>query len=286
MAQFDLAAYHEQLRAFLREDMGKADVTTEAIVATDQLALGRFVAKGSMLLAGIDIALEVFRLLDGEVAAEVTLGDGSTLKSGDSPAVVRGRARPLLTGERVALNFLQRLSGIATLTKKFVDAVKGTGAEILDTRKTTPGLRAFEKYAVQVGGGRNHRLNLHEAILIKENHIRMAGGIARAVRAAHCARVEGQLLEVEVTSLEELKEAVQQSPDAILLDNMTPACVVSCVQWARARRSKIVLEASGGIALENVRQYAEAGPDWISVGALTHSPPAADLSFEVEPVTD
>jgi nicotinate-nucleotide pyrophosphorylase (carboxylating) len=216
----------------------------------------------------------------------LTLGDGSSLEDGNSPAVVRGRARALLTGERVALNLLQRLSGIATLTKKFVDAVNGTGAEILDTRKTSPGLRVFEKYAVQVGGGRNHRLSLHQAILIKENHIRLAGGITHAIKLAHRARTEGQLLEVEVTSIEELKEAIQLSPDAILLDNMTPELLASCVQWARAHKSKIVLEASGGITLENVRQYADAGPDWISVGALTHSAPAADLSFEVEAITD
>jgi nicotinate-nucleotide pyrophosphorylase (carboxylating) len=276
----------EQLRAFLWEDIGKADVTTDAIVPESQRAIGRFVAKSPMVLAGIDFALEVFRILDVELTVEITQGDGNTVQTGDSPAVVRGRARDLVTGERVALNLLQRLSGIATLTRKFVDAVKGTGVEILDTRKTTPGLRAFEKYAVQVGGGRNHRRSLHEAILIKENHIRLAGGITRAINLAQRARTNGQLLEVEVSSLEELNEAMEQSPDAILLDNMTPACLASCVQQARAHRSKIVLEASGGITLENVRQYAEAGPDWISVGALTHSAPAADLSFEVEPVTD
>lgn len=286
MAQFNLAGHREQLRAFLREDIGEADVTTEAVVAADRLASGRLVAKGPMVLAGIDIALEVFRLLDGEITTEIAAYDGSTLEAGDTPAVVRGRARALLAGERVALNLLQRLSGIATLTRKFVEAVKGTGAEILDTRKTTPGLRAFEKYAVQVGGGRNHRLSLHEAILIKENHIGMAGGIASAIRSAQTARTEGKILEVEVANLEELQEALQQSPDAVLLDNMTPDTLARCVEWTRARRSKIVLEASGGITLENVRQYAQAGPDWISVGALTHSAPAADLSLELEPLAD
>jgi nicotinate-nucleotide pyrophosphorylase (carboxylating) len=286
MTYFETAPYRQLIRRFLEEDIGKGDVTTEATVAESRRAVGRFLAKGPMVLAGIDIAVEAFRLLDGDVTAEVSMGDGSVLKAGDAPAVLRGRARALLTGERVALNLLQRLTGVATFTRKFVEAVKGTGAEILDTRKTTPGLRAFEKYAVQMGGGRNHRLDLHEAILVKENHIRMAGSVSRAVASARDGRTEAQLLEVEVTNLEELQEALQQSPDAILLDNLSPASLSRLVAWARDRKSKIVLEASGGITLENVREYAEAGPDWISVGALTHSAPAADISFEIEPLTD
>ncbi|HTV56847.1 MAG TPA: carboxylating nicotinate-nucleotide diphosphorylase [Terriglobia bacterium] len=286
MTELESAVHHQQLKRFLEEDIGKGDITTEAIVAPSQRAAGTFLAKGSIVLAGVDIALEVFRLLDDDVTSEVSMGDGSILKDGDAPAILRGRARALLTGERVALNLLQRLSGIATLTRKFVDAVKGTGAEILDTRKTTPGLRTLEKYAVQVGGGRNHRLDLHDAILIKENHIRLAGGLSRALASARNLRTEAQLLEVEVTNMEELKEALQQSPDAILLDNMSPAGLRQMVAWARAHNSKTVLEASGGVTLANVREYAEAGPDWISVGALTHSAPSADISFEIEPITD
>jgi nicotinate-nucleotide pyrophosphorylase (carboxylating) len=286
MTQFEIAPHRQQLRRFLEEDIGRGDITTDATVAASQRAAGRFLAKGPMVLAGIDIAVEVFRLLDSEITAAVPMGDGSILKNGDTPAILRGRARALLTGERVALNLLQRLTGIATLTRKFVDAVQGTSAEILDTRKTTPGLRAYEKYAVQVGGGRNHRLDLHEAILIKENHIRMAGGVSKALTSARNMRTEAQLLEVEITNVEELKEALQQSPDAILLDNMSPTSLSQLVAWARDRNSKTVLEASGGITLENVRAYAEAGPDWISVGALTHSAPAANLSFEIEPITD
>jgi nicotinate-nucleotide pyrophosphorylase (carboxylating) len=286
MAQFDVVSYREDLNRFLEEDIGASDVTTEATIAPGQRATGWFLAKGSMVLAGIDLALEVFRLLDAGVTAEVPLGDGSMLKDGDMPAGVQGEARALLTGERLALNLLQRLSGIATLTRKFVDEVKGTGAEILDTRKTTPGLRALEKYAVQVGGGRNHRLNLHEAILIKENHIRLAGGVGRAIVSARHGRTQAQLLEVEVTGIEELREAMQESPDAVLLDNMSPTSLRDCVALARDRKSKIVLEASGGITLQNVREYAESGVDWISVGALTHSAPAADISFEIEAIRE
>jgi nicotinate-nucleotide pyrophosphorylase (carboxylating) len=270
----------------LDEDIGKGDVTTEALVHPTRRGAGSFFAKGPMVLAGIDIAVEVFRLLDPDVSSEALVCDGTVLKAGDTPAVLRGRARALLTGERVALNLLQRLSGIATLTRKFVDAVKGTGVEILDTRKTTPGLRTLEKYAVQVGGGRNHRLDLHEAILIKENHIRLAGGLSPALASARNLRTEAQLLEVEVTNIEELKEALQHSPDAILLDNVSPTALSQLVAWARAHNSKTVLEASGGVTLANVREYAEAGPDWISVGALTHSAPSTDISFETEPIAD
>jgi nicotinate-nucleotide pyrophosphorylase (carboxylating) len=280
------ASYRPLLEAFLKEDLGNGDITTEAIVRDEQRATGRVVAKGPMLLAGLEPAVEVFRLLDPKLVAEIRKGDGSALVTGDEPAILRGKARALLTAERVALNLLQRLSGVATLTRQFVDAVEGTGAEILDTRKTTPGLRILEKYAVKVGGGRNHRLNLSEAILIKENHIRMAGGIRQAISFARKARAHRQILEVEVTTLDELQTALEESPDAILLDNMSPTMLRRAVDLARARQSKILLEASGGITLSNVRQYAEAGVDWISVGALTHSAPAADLSLEIEPVPE
>ncbi len=277
------SSLHALLEKFLKEDMGKGDITTEAVVRDEQRATGMLISKGSMVLAGLDAALEVFRLRDTRLVAEIRKTDGSILHSGDVPATLQGKARALLTAERVALNLLQRLSGIATLTRKFVDAVEGTGAEILDTRKTTPGLRVLEKYAVKVGGGRNHRLNLHEAVLIKENHIRMAGGIPQAIASARKARARNQILEVEVTNVDELRSALEESPDAILLDNITPATLRRAVGLARARNDKILLEASGGITLLNVREYAEAGVDWISVGALTHSAPATDLSFEIEP---
>jgi nicotinate-nucleotide pyrophosphorylase (carboxylating) len=282
----DPAAYLPLLKKFLEEDIGAGDITTEATVEAGRKAEGRLVAKAPAILAGLEIALAVFRLLDDQIAAEIRMADGSALQCGDVPARLRGRARALLSGERVALNLLQRLSGIATLTRQFVNAVEGTGAEILDTRKTTPGLRALEKYAVLVGGGRNHRLNLHEAMLIKENHLRLAGGVGRAVELARSRAKVAALLEVEVTSLEELHDALNHAPDAILLDNMVPELVERSAALARSRKSKIVLEASGGITAQNVRQYAEAGVDWISVGALTHSAPAADLSLEIEPLND
>lgn len=285
MIQFDATSYREHLMCFLKEDVGAGDVTTEATVAPSEPATGQFIAKGSLVLAGIEIALEVFRLLDNEVNAEVKLPDGSLLNAGDAPALVHAKARALLTGERVALNLLQRLSGIATRTHKFVCAVEGTAAQILDTRKTTPGLRALEKYAVRVGGGKSHRKDLGEAVLIKENHIRLAGGVSAALAAAQTAKGRAKWIEIEVTNLDELRAALRHGPDVILLDNMEPSLVQQAVEKVRQHDAphKILIEASGGITLENVRQFAEAGVDWISIGALTHSAPAVDLSFEIEP---
>lgn len=277
-------AHHFLLKQFLDEDLGAGDITTTATVPVGRQACGRFVAKTPMTLAGLEIAFEVFRLLDEDLRTEVHHHDGSPLQPGDEPARVWAEARALLSGERVALNLLQRLSGVATLTRKYVDAVAGTPAKILDTRKTTPGLRALEKYAVTVAGGTNHRQGLYDAILIKENHIRMAAGVRQAITAAQSNQGNARFLEVEVTTLEELKEALALGPDIILLDNMTPFETRKAVEMARAQKNSILLEASGGITLENVRQYAEAGVDWISIGVLTHSAPAADLSLEIEPV--
>lgn len=280
----NITARRQLLKQFLDEDLGAGDVTTAATVPPGQQARGRFVAKAPMTLAGLEIAFEVFRLLDQNLRTEVRQRDGSLLQPGDEPASVWADARALLSGERVALNLLQRLSGVATLAKKYVDAVAGTPAKILDTRKTTPGLRALEKYAVTAGGGTNHRQGLYDAILIKENHIRMAGGVRQAIAAAQSGRDNARFIEVEVTTLKELEEALALAPDVILLDNMTPPQVREAVERARSKNKQILLEASGGITLENVRQYALAGVDWISIGALTHSAPAADLSLEIEPV--
>src|SRR5579859_3025627 len=280
----DPADYREMLLNFLQEDIGPGDITTEATVPAQQKAVGHFMAKDPMMLAGIEIALKVFNLLDENSASEMLHHDGDILKQGDLAGRVRGRARALLTGERVATNLLQRLSGIATLTRKFVDAVEGTGSQIVDTRKTTPGLRSLEKYAVTVGGGRNHRLDLGDAMLIKENHIRMAGSIREALARARSAPHQGQRLEVEVTDIAELREALDCSPNAILLDNMNPEMVRQAVGLIRAQNGKILVEASGGITLASVREFARAGVDWISVGALTHSVAAVDISFEIEPV--
>jgi nicotinate-nucleotide pyrophosphorylase (carboxylating) len=272
----------------LAEDIGTGDITSAATVSATQQARGELIAKTPLVLAGIDIFAEVFRLLDPTAKAEICCHDGEYLQPGQISARIAASARTLLTGERVALNILQRLCGVATMTRKFVQAVAGTHAEILDTRKTTPGLRAMEKYAVQIGGGRNHRKDLSEAILIKENHIRLAGGVAAALSAAQAAKGNAKWLEIEVTNLEELNAALQYNPDVILLDNMNPALAGEAVVRVRAQdpARKIRTEASGGITIANVRDFAEAGVDWISVGALTHSAPAADLSFEIEPIIE
>jgi nicotinate-nucleotide pyrophosphorylase (carboxylating) len=281
----DVSAYRNLLRSFLAEDLGAGDITTETTVPAQQRARGELICKAPLVLAGIDLFVETFRLLDSTTEAELLCHDGVELAPGQVPARVRACARALLTGERVALNLLQRLSGVATLTRRFVRAIEGTGATIVDTRKTTPGLRALEKYAVRVGGGKNHRKDLSEAVLIKENHIRLAGGVSPALAAAQAARGRAAWIEVEVTNLEELRAALPHSPELILLDNMSPSLVRQAVAEVRghAASRRIRTEASGGISLQNVREFAEAGVDWISVGALTHSAPAVDLSFEIEP---
>jgi len=281
----DASAYRELLKTFLAEDLGAGDITTETTVPSTQRARGEVIAKAPLVLAGIELFAEVFRLLDSAADAEIIFHDGQELAPGQIPARVRASARALLSGERVALNLLQRLSGVATETRRYVRAVEGTGANILDTRKTTPGLRALEKYAVLVGGGKSHRKDLGEAVLIKENHIRLAGGVSAALVAAEAARGRAAWIEIEVTNLDELREALAHAPGVILLDNMSPALVRQAVDQVRARDPlrKIRVEASGGITLASVREFAEAGVDWISVGALTHSAPAVDISFEIEP---
>jgi nicotinate-nucleotide pyrophosphorylase (carboxylating) len=284
-SSLDASAYHNLLRSFLAEDLGGGDITTDTVVPATQLARGDVIAKASLVLAGIDLFAEVFRLLDPSTEAEISRHDGEELEPGQIPARLLASARALLTGERVALNLLQRLSGVATLTRQFVRAISGTSAQILDTRKTTPGLRALEKYAVRVGGGHNHRKDLSEAVLIKENHIRLAGGVPAALQAAQASKCRAKWIEIEVTNLDELRAALAHGPDVVLLDNMNPALVRESVEQVRAYDPgrKIRTEASGGITLGNVREFAEAGVDWISVGALTHSAPAVDLSFEIEP---
>jgi nicotinate-nucleotide pyrophosphorylase (carboxylating) len=233
--------------------------------------------------------LDVYAMLDGAVVShyEVTshpeIFDGVRLHKGQSIAVVRHNARVLLSCERVILNLLQRLSGIATLTRKFVDAVAGTGAKILDTRKTAPGLRALDKYAVRCGGGQNHRLDLSDGILIKNNHIALAGSLKTALERAHRNRRGKQIIEVEVRTLDELEEALTSGAEAILLDNMSVDATRAAVERCARAERRIPLESSGGITLDNVRAYAEAGVTFISVGALTHSAPAVDMSLRIVP---
>lgn len=262
----------------LQEDVGVGDLTTEAVVSPNLKGYGDFVAKENLVLAGWPVVVRTFQLVAPEVVAESRYRDGDEVSTGNILGRVEGPAASLLKGERVALNFLQRLCGIATLTRRFVVAVTGTKAAILDTRKTTPGLRVLEKYAVRQGGGKNHRFGLFDGVLIKENHITAAGGVKEAVRRARSRIDHLKKIEIEVTSSEELSLALDAGADVILLDNMTPNQVREAV--ARVE-GKVPLEVSGGMRLDNVREYALAGADFISVGALTHSFKAADISLDL-----
>ncbi len=273
----------EAVLAALREDGAGDDITTRAIVRPDQWGHGVFVAKELGVLAGLPVAAAAMTALDETVSFDTLVAEGERVAPGSELAEVEGPLAAILNAERVALNFLQRLSGIATLTREFVDAVAGTGARILDTRKTTPGLRQFERYAVRAGGGGNHRFNLSTAVLIKDNHIEAArqagiGDVAAVVAAARAAAPHTTRIEVEVTDAEQLKEAIEARADVVLLDNMSPGQIRDCVQIAAGH---VQIEASGGVSLENVRAIAEAGVDFISVGRLTHSAPALDISLEI-----
>jgi nicotinate-nucleotide pyrophosphorylase (carboxylating) len=263
----------------LEEDIGRRDLTSEAVVPYGTRAHGTFVAKETLVLAGSEVARTTFALLDPDIQWDAIVRDGMATQPGQAIARVSGRARPLLGAERVALNFLQRLTAVATLTRRFVEAVAGTNARIRDTRKTTPLLRAMEKYAVEIGGGVPHRSGLDSGVLVKENHIRLAGSPAEATRRA-CRENPGMLVEVEVEYVDQIEEALTAGAGMILLDNFTPEGVKDAVRLV-ARR--VPVEVSGRVRLDNVRAYAEAGPDFIAVGALTHSAPAADISLEIEP---
>jgi nicotinate-nucleotide pyrophosphorylase (carboxylating) len=263
--------------AALAEDVGDGDLTTEGVVPAEARCRALLLVKEPGVLCGVTAAAHVFRTLDPAVGVEPLIEEGARLREPAAVARLEGPARAILTGERTALNLLGRLSGIATLTSRYVGAVAGTRAKILDTRKTTPGLRALERYAVRCGGGVNHRFGLHDAILLKENHLRIAGGI-RAATAALGDR-NGTLVEVEAETLAEVEEALDAGVGRILLDNMTVEEVARAVGLAAGR---VPLEASGGITLENVRAYAETGVDFISIGALTHTARSLDVSLEVE----
>lgn len=286
----------------LQEDIGTGDRTAEAVVSGEARARASIVGKQELVLAGLPLAAQVFRTLDPEIRWDAKFGEGATVPAGGIVAQLEGRARAILSAERTALNFLAHLSGIATLTRRYVEAIAGTRARIRDTRKTTPLLRLLEKYAVRTGGGSNHRLGLYDAILIKENHIALAGGIAEAIRRARAARERRSApaeltayesfraaepqpalpIQVEVRNQAELREALAAGAEAVLLDNLSPREAARLVAAARRVRPETVVEISGGINLTNVRAYAEAGADFLSVGALTHSAPAVDLSLLVE----
>jgi nicotinate-nucleotide pyrophosphorylase (carboxylating) len=264
--------------AALEEDRAFADLTTLATVPEGTRARGAIVARADGVIAGLPLAIAAFRRLDPGVALRPSVRDGARVRCGSPILELEGPARALLSAERVALNFLQRLSGIATLTARYVEAVRGTGAQILDTRKTTPTLRALEKYAVRCGGGVNHRADLAAAVLIKDNHLAAVGGdIPRAVRGARALAPAGTVIEVECDTLEQVARAVEAGADMILLDNMPPEMLRDAVALVAGRAKT---EASGGITLERIRAVAETGVDYISVGALTHSAPALDLALD------
>jgi nicotinate-nucleotide pyrophosphorylase (carboxylating) len=271
-------AYRDLVRQALAEDRGRGDATSAATITPGTRARGTILAKSDLVVAGIDVAAETFRQLDPNAAFEVVWGDGSRVQSGEVIANVRGDARAMLEAERTALNFLQRLCGIATLTAKFVDAARG-GITILDTRKTTPGFRALEKYAVRCGGGTNHRQRLDDGILIKDNHKRLAGGVGAASSRA-MQQSGGLQVEVEVENLDELEEALAAGVPRILLDNFTTYDIREAVTRVNGRAE---IEISGGVTLERIPELATTGAQYVSIGALTHSAPAADLSFELEP---
>ena len=268
----------EALRAWLLEDLGPGDLTSSLLVPEALEGEAVVLAKEAGVVAGLPVAGRVFALADPKVAFTPLVAEGALVARGQEVARVAGPLRGILAGERLALNLLQRLSGIATLTRAYVEALKGTRAQVLDTRKTTPGLRALEKYAVRVGGGRNHRFGLFDGILIKENHVRAAGGVGEAVRRAKAGAPHYLKVEVEVTSLEELEEALEAGADLILLDNFPLEAIRQAVRRVGGR---VPLEASGNMTLERAKEAAEAGVDFISVGALTHSARALDLSLLV-----
>ena len=262
----------------LKEDLGGGDITSEALIPNKARGVASITAKENMVVAGLEVAKEVFSILDAGIHFETDKKDGEEVGKGDVIALVTGDARTLLTGERTALNFLQRLSAVATLTREFVKRVEGAKAVIVDTRKTTPGLRALEKYAVRVGGGRNHRQGLHDMFLIKDNHIALVGGVKEAVEMARQAASMPVKIEVEAETLQQVREALEAEADIIMLDNMTidemREAVTVIKGWAQ-------VEASGGIDLERVMAVAETGVDFISVGGITHSAGSVDISMDI-----
>ncbi len=272
----DRSLFAELVRGALAEDLGTGDVTTDATIDRGQSARAVILAKSRCVLAGLDVACEAVRQLDPQVQIRTLRRDGDVCEPGTTVAELRGRADALVTAERTALNFLQRLCGIATLTREFVDAARGR-IVVLDTRKTTPLLRVLEKYAVRAGGGVNHRFGLADGILIKDNHVRLAGGVANAVTKMR-RRNHGMPLELEAQSLEQVEEAIRAGVDIVLLDNLTNEEIAEAVARCRGR---VKTEISGGVTLDRMPELAATGADYVSIGALTHSAPAADLSLEI-----
>jgi len=277
------------LEAALAEDIGPGDLTSAAVIPREALARGAFVAREAGVLAGGPLLGPLFRRLDRAVETTLLKDDGDALAQGDAIAAVSGPARAILAGERVALNILQRLCGIATMTRRFVQRAAPHGAKILDTRKTTPGWRFLEKYAVRAGGGTNHRMGLYDQVLIKDNHLLVAEqrwpgrAVAGAIAAARAAAPEGIRIEVEADTLEQVRQAIEAGADIILLDNMTDGQMRQAVALARTREPRPILEASGGVTEARLEAIAATGVDWISVGALTHSVRALDIALDFQP---
>jgi nicotinate-nucleotide pyrophosphorylase (carboxylating) len=261
----------------LKEDMPKGDITSESVIPAESESKAIILAKEEGILAGIDVAERVFSKIDPSVVFKKNLNDGQKFSKGQTLATIQGSSISLLKGERIALNFLQRMSGIATATQKFVRMLQGKETKILDTRKTTPGLRSLEKYAVRMGGGVNHRFNLSEMVLIKDNHLRIVGSISQAVKSAKERIKPGVRVEVEATSIEEVQEAVQSGADMIMLDNMTKEAMKEVVKRVKG---KVPLEVSGKVSLRRIKEIASLGVDFISVGSLTHSYKSVDISIE------
>ena len=278
----DEGALYSQISVFLREDLGRGDITTQSIIARNTRARGRFLAGEKMIVAGLEAAEEVFMTLDGEQQIEAFASDGEEIEGGKVIARTTGFADILLAGERVALNLLQRLSGIATLTNAYVRAVQGTDALIVDTRKTTPGLRMLEKYAVQMGGGRNQRFGLDDAVVIKANHIAVAGGVGEAVRRAKESVGHLHKIEVRVSNERDLQDALKNGADVLLFEDLNVEELARLTMLSREVSPAVKIEYSGNVTLENVRGYAEAGADMISIGAITNSARAMNVSFQMQ----
>lgn len=272
----DPESYRDLVRRALAEDIGPGDVTTRATVDDAHQARALLLAKSRCVIAGLDVAVEAFRQLDSDVACRMHHRDGTLCESGTAIAEIRGRAAALLTAERTALNFMQRMTGVATLTRQFVDAAAGR-ITVLDTRKTTPLMRTLEKYAVRAGGGVNHRFGLSDGVLIKDNHVRLAGGVCAAVSRMRASN-PGMPIEIEAQSLSEVADALQAGADIIMLDNLTTSEIIDAVRQCRGRAKT---EISGGVTLARMPELAATGADYVSIGALTHSAPAADLSLEI-----
>ncbi|MEC9301638.1 MAG: carboxylating nicotinate-nucleotide diphosphorylase [Acidobacteriota bacterium] len=275
--EMEPAVYRKLVQRALKEDLGTGDITSEAVVETTSWAKGRILSKSTCILAGLEVVTEVFRQVDSRIRLTCQRSDGDSCGAGEVVVNLSGAARSILAGERTALNFLQRLSGIATLTRAFVDASAGA-LTVLDTRKTTPTLRRLEKYAVRVGGGSNHRFALDDGVLIKDNHIVLAGGVAAALDLVRGAKLD-KSIEVEVDTVEEADDALEAGADRLLVDNMTDADVREVVRRSRGRAE---IEISGGVTLKRMPGLVATGADYVSVGALTHSAPSVDFSLELE----